>query len=495
MADIKDSVKGDVIFFKDVLAKSLRDREFCLRLTQTSLKADHFPRGYMGWAYSVLKGFVEHPKYGGKLPSLKVFKDKLEGSRDVDASLKAGYYERIKSLYQYKLENEEYSFDVVESKIRAAEFKIIIKETIIGLDQFTDPNVAIDNLVQKSFKLSTNNNYFQITDLLDTYDVRAKEREFRKTNPQLFKRFRFHIKSVDACAPGGLYAGMFATIAAKTGRGKSIFTVKIGVEGIRQGFNVTHLISENDLVQTTGRYDSCISGIEYDSLQLSKTTKEQNKKIALKFKMLREKYKAHLKIVKVEPNQFNAATILQAMNVLEGEGHKTDILIIDSPDLMQSVAPFRDKRLQQSSIYWEIKSLLLEKKCIGFATTQLKALSKDEDPLAEDLSEAYDKARLLDFVLVMVQNKTQRANKEAFLVVVKNRDGRVPAEPILIATEFERMRLYEKAIEEEDEEPQQISSTKKKGGPTLLKVVNGGKNDETLSNLRKLGGEKKKVKK
>jgi replicative DNA helicase len=448
MAEVTSDVSENaVLFFKDVLSKALRDRDFCLKILQGSLKPEHFPRHYMRWTYKSLKAYMDNPKYKGKIPSIKVFKDVLENDDKIEKSIKVVFFDKIKDLFERKLQNEEYSLDVVEDHVRKREFKFLLEDTIQKMGTFKDPNVAINNLVNKSFKIS-NQNKFHSVSLIDTFKDRHEERIRRISDPKKYKCFKFDLPSLEHCFPGGITAPMFGTIAAKTGRGKSITTVHLGVEALHQGFNVTHITSENEVSQVTGRYDSRMSKIKYNDIKLARLSEDEFNSLDKMYENFKDKYRNSIQIVKVAPNEFNASTILHVLNILEGDGHNTEFLIIDSPDLMQSVANFRDKRLQQSAIYWELKTLLEEKQCIGLATTQLRSSSEDDDPTSEDLSESYDKARLLDFVFVLTQNKTQKATKEATLALVKNRDGDLPTNSITIATHFDRMFFEEKPPEE-----------------------------------------------
>lgn len=475
-----------VEFFKDVLSAALRDREYCLKVINTQLKPTHFPRAYLQWSYGVLKKYMDTPKYGGKIPSLKVFKDMLEQDKEVDIDRKAPFFLKIKDLFSRNIQNEEYSLEVIDRAVRRHEFKAIMESSIKQLDEFKDPTTAINSIVNHSFKLS-NQKKFEIVDLFSEYKKRQNTRYEVSKNPKLYKRYLLSfLPSLHNCLPGGLMAPMMLSVAAKTGRGKSIATITFGWEAITQGFNVTHVTSENENTQTTGRYDSHITELKYNDIQLAKLSKEDRISYFKKYKQIKEKHKNKIMIVKFSPNEFNAASIGQTLNLLEMQGHKTDFLIVDSPDLMQSVnSSYKDKRLQQASIYWELKCLLEEKKAIGVVTTQLNRMSSDDNPLAEDLSESYDKSRMLDMILVFSQNKTQKTNKEATLAVVKNRDGDVPSGFITIQTNFERMRFTEKPP---DDEPTSIDTaeTKKTGKGVRLKVIQGGEKDanDPLNKLR-----------
>ncbi len=481
--------ENTIEWFKDVLGKCLQDTKYCIRVTQSNLTKDHLPRNYMKWTYDTVKKYIDNPKYGGKIPSLRVLKDKLENDTTVNKDFKVSYYSRIKDLYNRKVDSEEYSLEAIEKVIQKEEFKIILEEATKNIAQFKDPKIAINTLVNKSFKISSNKESFEIVDLFKEVHERQQFRKHVKANPHIFKKFHFRIPSIDACMPGGLIAPMMASVAAKTGIGKSILTVYGGDIATDQGFNVTHITSENENIQTTGRYDSRITQIKYDDIQLANLTEEDEKKFRIKFNK-KSKSKSNIMIVKCNPNDFTAATVLHVLNILEAQGHKTEFLIIDSPDLMQPVNQVKDKRLQQSAIYWEVKSVLKEKNCIGLMTTQLKQGANDDNPLAEDLSESYDKARLLDFLMVISRNKTQKANNEATLAVVKNRDGKTQTEFTTISTHFEIMSFEEKP---QEEDPEEIDDSPKKGKKGKFTVIEGGQSKQ-LDKLRTIGVHKKKKK-
>lgn len=473
-----------IMFFKDVLTRALSDRDFCIKVTQTKMRPEHMPRPFMRWVYDKLKRFLDNPKYGSKLPSVRVYKDLLEKDTKLDPKLKVAYFEKVKDLFERKVQNEEYALEVVQKMVQKQEFKLLLEATISKLGQYTDPEVAIKSLVNKSFDISGDNS-IQIIDLIDEHKKRQEFRQHVRDNPKKYKRFKFGVPSIDKCLPGGLRQPMIAGVAAKTGVGKSITTIGVGFGGITQELNVTHVTSENENEQTTGRYDSHITHLKYDDIQLASLKEEEQKSFDDKYKHLRKKYKARIKIVKLQPNEFTAATILHSLNILESQGHVTQLLIVDSPDLMQTINPnVKDERLRHKAIYWELKVLGENKKLITFVTAQLNKMSSDDNPSAGDMSESYDKARMLDFLMVMSQSKTMKAVNEAALFIVKNRDGRTPAEPIMISTEFERMRFEEKPPEADP------PSKDDKAGKPGLKVIEGGKKNPAMDNLRSVGTKK-----
>lgn len=451
----------------------MQDREFCIQLAQTNLRPVHMPTKFMSWLYERLKKFIDNPKYGSKLPILRVYKDIIQNDEKLDSSLKVPYFLKVKDLYNRKVSNQEYALDAIQKKVQYQEFKLLLEKTVSKMGKFQDPEIAIKTLVSESFNLSKDNG-IEIVDLFDSYEERQKMRLEIKKNPKKYKRYKFNMPSIDKCLPGGLVAPVVAAIAAKTGRGKSVYTIGTGYNASEQNFNVTHITSENKNSQTTGRYDSHITNLKYDDIQLSNLTLEDQKIFNKKFSFLKKNRKSKIKIVKLPPNEFTAASILHVLNVLDSQGHKTEFLIIDSPDLMQSVQfqNIKDERLKHKAIYWEIGVLAENKNLIVFVTAQLNKASKDDDPDAEGLSEAYDKARMLDFLIVLTQSKTQNALNEASITITKNRDGRTLSTPILVEAALQTMRFIEKPQEEqsEGEEGSKKTTIKKKSNDNMNKL-------------------------
>ena len=96
--------------------------------------------------------------------------------------------------------------------------------------------------------------------------------------------------------------------------------------------------------------------------------------------------------------------------------------------------------MQKASVYWELKSLLLEKDIVGFVTSQLRSTA-DDAPTPEDMSESYDKARLLDYMITLSRSERQKIEDKASLRIVKSRDSENDGSSIELNPDFSCMMM------------------------------------------------------
>ena len=108
---------------------------------------------------------------------------------------------------------------------------------------------------------------------------------------------------------------------------------------------------------------------------------------------------------------------------LKQEGFKTEFLLLDSCDIMKAIGEHRDYRLDRTEVYWDFKDYCKMKRLPGLSTTQLIKKVKGKRATTEDLSEAYDKARILDLVYIMSQTVEEEKRNFVDFAVNKNRDG------------------------------------------------------------------------
>jgi len=160
-----------------------------------------------------------------------------------------------------------------------------------------------------------------------------------------------------------------------------------------------------------------------------------------------------LKVIKCSPNNFSVLTITRALNELKHkEGFVPDVLIVDSPDLMRPSADLNVtgdnySRVSKSMVYWELKALAIDHNYILFCTSQLtRDVAKKKDPLmagAEDIADAYDKVRIADVMILLLETVELVLHNQVAVKIGKNRDGLKPVEPILLRADKSRMRFYD----------------------------------------------------
>lgn len=432
---------GNKILERDILRGVCHTDGFIPTLVDSGVTGNDFDKPVFGWIVDKsIKYYLDY----NKKPSHRILKRLVEKDSELNETEARRYLRAIRSLFKNKPDSPIFSLNELQKFSRKKKLVTYLENTAEKIEGNEDIDEVIKFMTSNVMSLeSLKQKEWKIVDWLDEYEDRQKIRKYKRKHPELYRTFHFGIKEIDRKMRRGLIIGDMGSIAAKTGRGKSIFTIQVGLQGLYQGFNVTHITTENELDQTLGRYDSRITGIPYEQIQMydfDGSKKAARRQAQQTIDMLRNFVNTKLKIVKCIPNKTNIMTIIDIIDRLEKrEGHKTDLLIIDSPELMIPLAKFQEFRLQKAAVYWELKSLLLERGIIGFVTSQLIRGSDDSMPTAEDMSEAYDKARLLDLMMVLIRTTKHFLVDEAIIWIVKARDFENDGQPIMLHTDFSCM--------------------------------------------------------
>lgn len=426
---------------KDIVRGVCKMDGFLPTLVDASVTGADFDKPLFGWVID--KSIEYHAKYN-KHPTKKVLKRLIERDPELEDSEAKKYLRGIRSLFNKAPDSPHFSLGELQKFSRKKKLISYLENSAEKIEGNEDVDEVITFMTSSMMGLEALKlKEWKLVDWLDGFEERQALRKHRKLHPELFRTFHFGIKELDAKMRRGMIIGDMGSIAAKTGRGKSIFTIQVGLQGLYQGFNVTHITTENELGQTEGRYDSRATGIPYEQIQMydfDGSKKASRRQAQQTIDMLRNFATTKLKIVKCIPNKTSVMTIIDILDRLEKrEGHKTDLLIVDSPELMIPLTQFKDFRIQKAAVYWELKSLLLERGMIGFVTSQLTRGSDDSMPTAEDMSEAYDKARLLDLMMVLIRTTKHFLSDEAMLWIVKARDFENDGQPITLHTDFSCM--------------------------------------------------------
>lgn len=427
---------------RDIALGALHDEQFLSNLSEANLDHTDFEKPVFGWVVNATTNFWRNPSYGRRKITKQILERILLRDKTVTEEQKRKFLRSIQVLYKKIPDNPNFSLDQIETFIKTRRFVQHMSDAADVIES-GDIDNAIDKMSSYLLTLKTKGTRdWEVKDWKDGFESRMLERKRVRDNPDLSKRLRFGIKELDLLLPRGLKAGEFGSISAKTGKGKSIFCNHVGFHGMLQNFGVTHIITENEFEQIEGRYDARATSLDYNDLMdynFSGENKKYLKQARRIFDMLRDITDKKLKIVKCIPNKTNILSIMQIINFLERtEGHKTELLLIDSPELMIPLSSFKEYRLQKAAVYWEIKSFLLEQGIIGFGTSQLKADSEDA-PVPEDMSEAYDKARLLDLMLILIRTMKQHLMGEASIGIAKTRDNDNTGAVITLNPDLKRM--------------------------------------------------------
>lgn len=215
---------------------------------------------------------------------------------------------------------------------------------------------------------------------------------------------------------GGMGKGELFVVVACSGVGKSHFLTALGANALRMQKNVLHYTFELAEHVIGVRYDSNLCDINASDVIDSKD-------------QVMDKYKnmslGKLIIKHFPSNSASVFTLRAHMERLELKGFKPDLVIVDYADIMRSTREYDSLRHELKLIYEELRSLADEKGFpIATASQSNKEGASSEIIDMTNMSEAYGKAHVADFILGLSRRVHEKATGLGRIYIAKNRSGR-----------------------------------------------------------------------
>lgn len=418
----------------DMLSIFLKDKKKFVKFSRR-LNEKHFRNEVMRWTFMVLKNYFERYR---RLPTIEIFKNELMKS-SMPSNDKKIYFSMIKKLLKKKTKlSLKYLKDNIEDKIEKEDLLLAIEESVRNIEK-----KDIDSARKKLLKtlMSEKEEDIPVIDLLKDWKSRQMIRKKLKQIP-VKKRFISTPYSAINSISHGIQISEAATVGGLTNVGKSIMMGEFGANSLLEGLNVLHFTLENTGEQTAQRYDSRLTTVKYDILKLYDFKKSEKRQFEEIFDALYSALDNDIKIQETSRKEADFSYIDKKIQALKYDGFDTEFLIIDSCDIMKSLTPFKEYRLDRASIYWDFKDYCKIKRLPGLTSTHLGKDSKGRIATMEDLAEAYDKARILDMVYIMSQTVEDEKNNIVRFTLNKNRDGPVGA-TVDLFRDSSKMRFLE----------------------------------------------------
>jgi archaellum biogenesis ATPase FlaH len=240
---------------------------------------------------------------------------------------------------------------------------------------------------------------YTIVKWIEDFETRQAEREYKKLHPEKFKRIPTGFKRLDAIT-GGLEVGELGLILATTNQGKSIMLTNLAHHAIKLGYRVVYFTFEMSSVKIATRQDSRWLGLLYNKFKFYDFEKGELKIIDRRLRKMKKRWTGRLRIIGMPVRRCDANTVRTALDDLyQDEKFKPDMLLMDSGDHMISVDQFESFRLQQSAVYWDLKSLAGYDGYAIWTSTHAPRDFAHELATAEATGESYDKAKIADMVV------------------------------------------------------------------------------------------------
>jgi len=216
---------------------------------------------------------------------------------------------------------------------------------------------------------------------------------------------------------GGSGKGELLCVVGGSGSGKSHFLTMIGANALRNGRNVLHYTFELSETAVGIRYDSNLCDMDSNEVM---DRKDEVKKFYEDNKHL-----GRLFIKEYPTNTASIFTIRSHVERLDLKGFRPDIIIIDYADIMRSTRQFDSLRHELKLVYEELRGFAMEYGIPVWTASQ----SNKEGANAEiidmtNMSEAYGKAMICDFIISVSRRSHEKASGWGRLYVAKNRAGR-----------------------------------------------------------------------
>jgi archaellum biogenesis ATPase FlaH len=216
---------------------------------------------------------------------------------------------------------------------------------------------------------------------------------------------------------GGLGRGEIGVVTANTGVGKSHFLVQMGANAMRNGKNVLHYTLELTEQAVGIRYDSNLCDIPASDII-------DNKHQVIDF------YKNNTELGRLMIKEYptGTATVTTIRNHVEKlslRNFKPSVILIDYADIMRSTRQFDSLRHELKLIYEELRNLAMELRIPIWTASQANRDSANSDIVGlENMSEAYGKAMVADFVVSLSRKPSEKAVGTGRLFIAKNRAGK-----------------------------------------------------------------------
>ena len=286
-------------------------------------------------------------------------------------------------------------------------FKEALEKSVelISEDKFENVLSLMKNAVSIGLPNSAGHDFFE--------DIEAR---FVKINRQVCPTGLSKLDAADILN-GGLGRGEIGIVTANTGVGKSHWLVAMGANAMRAGKNVLHYTFELTEQAVGLRYDSNLCGIN------SSDVINQKEKV-INFYESNEDL-GRLIIKEYPTNSASVITIRNHIDKLTLRGFKPSVIVIDYADIMRSTRQYDSLRHELKLIYEELRNLAMEMNIPIWTASQANRDSANSDIVGlENMSEAYGKAMVADFVVSLSRKPIEKSTGHARLFVAKNRAGK-----------------------------------------------------------------------
>ncbi len=429
--------KFDSKFELDVLAKAASDPTFRLAAKRI-LQAHNFADKTHAWVWEVMDKLGTGDRLSGSIvivSAKKATKDEKVQTELMSAGLKVIKH----SATAPKAALKELADFAQYQRLSSA-----MEKSIKALDK---GDVDGATAAIREAKAPGDGTLYHSVDWMGTFEERMALRKARADDPSLHKYIPTKIPSLDKVLHG-IEPGELGLIVGTTGRGKSHKAINMSFWGGILGYNVTHVLTEMTLEQGSTRFDARLFQIPYDDLRFHNIDDDELERIKKKYDKIGTRLRDKVRIVTTPIRRATIETIDAILDDAAAEGHETELLVLDSGDHLRPSEYDKDRRNREASNYWDLKGLAIDRGIGVWSTTQASKDVVNKIARAENVAEAYDKARIADIIWTLNQTPAQEASGIMKGVLAKYRSGKTG---IIVTMRVDLSRSYFEEVDESED--------------------------------------------
>lgn len=350
----------------------------------------------------------------GERTLLNIMEDRLTKQR-ADSEKMDTYFDTVHELYE--IENREKSNELIDQQIEKYVRKTLsanlIRETISK--QSLDDEGVIEELSEKLKQISVLNGTGNQHELVDFFEDRELKKELYKNMKE--NRFSTGFTAIDNISGGGLARGELGLVIAKSGGGKSAWSIQQTSNYVKKGMNVLYIILEEKL-------DRMLLRVEQNFLQVNKSAlfDENDQLKEDMYDQIQDMYKAspnigRLFFSKHNPQEVTVNQLEQIIvNASVRKGVQLDAVIIDYPDLMKNTNTTLSESDAGGKLYEEIRGLAQKYNYVCWVLSQLNRSGYGQEVKTAESIEG-SKRKLNAVEIAFTINQTNEEFKEGLIRV------------------------------------------------------------------------------
>lgn len=395
-AALKSLSEYGIYFQIKVLNSLLKNREFLSHIRDI-LNPDDFNHVAHKW---IITNIIQYFDEYRKCPSLEYFT--VEVKKVENEVLQVGIKEQLKSIYQtinddHEYVEKEFSTFCLNQKLKQA---LLDSIDLLKIGEFEGIRTIIDQALKAGQDRDLGHNY--VNDFEKRYDE-----EDRSPIPTPWN-------IINQLLQGGLGRGDLGLIYGGPGGGKSWALAAIGAFAIALDYKVIHYTLELSDSYVGKRYDSILTKIPVQDLNLYKDN----------IKELVSKLANNLIIKEYPPKRATLNTLKSHIQKCKDLGFDADLIILDYIDLLKPPSKRTERKEDLDDLYYGTKGLAKELQKPIWSVSQVnRAGAKDDVVEGDKAAGSYDKMMIVDFALSISRMKKDKVNGTGRGHIMKNRYG------------------------------------------------------------------------